>query len=265
MSKKFLACALLSSVACISTARAQEAADRNVSPDTTASDVEIIVTGSRLIRNGNDSPTPVTMVSTEQLATASPANIPEALNKLPVFSGVNGQRLSFALGQNIAGNYLNLREFGAVRTLLLLDGKRVPPTTADGLSDANLLPQMLVRRVDVVTGGASAIYGSDAITGVVNFVLDDRFEGVKVQASNGISDQGDYRQTRLGAAFGTRLFGDRGHLIGSFEYFDNPGLINTDKREVTRRSYFTTGSGTTANPYRISPDVRWNIDRKSVV
>lgn len=259
MSKKFLACALLSSVACISTARAQEAADRNVSPDTTASDVEIIVTGSRLIRNGNDSPTPVTMVSTEQLATASPANIPEALNKLPVFSGVNGQRLSFALGQNIAGNYLNLREFGAVRTLLLLDGKRVPPTTADGLSDANLLPQMLVRRVDVVTGGASAIYGSDAITGVVNFVLDDRFEGVKVQASNGISDQGDYRQTRLGAAFGTRLFGDRGHLIGSFEYFDNPGLINTDKREVTRRSYFTTGSGTTANPYRISPDVRWNI------
>lgn len=259
MKKALYTCALLATVAPVSAAWAQTAPAPDDS-NKNASAADIIVTGSRLVKNGDDLPTPVTVVTTEQLLTASPANIPEALNKLPIFSGVNGQRLSFGPATaNIAGNYLNLREFGAARTLILLDGKRVPPTTANALVDSNLLPQMLVSRVDVVTGGASAVYGSDAITGVVNYVLDSKFEGVKVQASNGISQHGDYRQTRLGAAFGTKLFGDRGHLIGSFEYFDNPGLLNTDAREVTSRSYFTTGSGTAANPFVISPDVRWTI------
>lgn len=221
---------------------------------------QIVVTGSRVFKNGNDAPTPLTVISTEQLSAASPATITEGLNKLPIFSGVNGQRLSFApASQNLAGNYLNLREFGAARTLILLDGKRVPPTSSTGLVDVNLLPQMLVRQVDVVTGGASAVYGSDAVTGVVNYVLDSKFEGVKVQASAGISGENDYRQTRLGLAFGTKLLGTRAHLVGSFEAFDNPGLLDTDAREVTRRSYFTTGAGTAANPYVISPDVRWNI------
>ncbi len=258
MSRKAILLACLATAAHISPARAQDAAANNSVENGDAP--VIVVTGSRVIRNGDDSPTPLTVVSTEQLNMASPANLPEALNKLPIFSGVNGQRLSFApASANIAGNYLNLREFGAARTLILQGGKRVAPTSADGLVDVNLLPQMLVSRVEVVTGGASAVYGSDAVTGVVNFVLDDKFEGLKVQASNGISAEGDYRQTRLGAAFGTKLFGDRAHLVGSVEYFDNPGLIDTDARDVTRRSYFTTGQGTAANPYVISPDVRWTI------
>lgn len=252
MHKRKFAFALLAGTALVQQAYAQEAVSNQL--DT------VTITGSRVFKNGNDSPTPLTAVSTDQLAAASPANITEGLNKLPIFSGVNGQRLSFAPAtQNFAGNYLNLREFGAVRTLILLDGKRVPPTSSDGLVDVNLLPQMLVKRVDVVTGGASAVYGSDAITGVVNYVLDSKFEGVKVQASTGISGEGDYRQTRLGVAFGTKLLDGRGHLVGSLESFDNPGLLNTDARDITRRSYFTTGSGTAASPYVISPDVRWTI------
>ena len=219
---------------------------------------QVVVTGSRIIQNGDDFPTPVTVVSTDQLTLAAPSNIPDGLNKLPIFSGVNGQRLSFGNASgNISGNYLNLREFGAVRTLILLNGKRVPPTTADGLVDSDLLPQMLVQRVDVVTGGASAVYGSDAITGVVNYVLDNKFEGFKTVASKGISQKGDFEQLRLGGAFGASLFGGRGHVIGSVEYFDNPGLLTTDARENTRRVYMTTGSGTAANPFVISPDVRW--------
>lgn len=261
MNKAVYLSALLASAAPIAPICAQPAPPAGESAtNTAAAESEIVVTGSRVIRNGDDSPTPLTVVSTEQLATASPANIPEALNKLPTFSGVNGQRLSFApASANLAGNYLNLRNFGASRTLILLDSKRVPPTSADGLTDVNLLPQMLVNRVDVVTGGASSVYGSDGITGVVNFVLDNKFEGVKVQASNGISNYGDYRQTRLGAAFGTKLLGDRGHLIGSFEYFDNPGLLNTDARDQTRNAYFTTGRGIPADPYVISKNVRWVI------
>ncbi|MCJ2185845.1 TonB-dependent receptor plug domain-containing protein [Novosphingobium beihaiensis] len=249
---------LLASTAPVVPACAQTAPQAGDTATETASAEDIIVTGSRVVKNGDDSPTPVTVISTEQLVTASPANIPEALNKLPIFSGVNGQSLAFGPANgNISGNYLNLREFGAVRTLVLLNGKRVPPTTSDGLADTNLLPQMLVKRVDVVTGGASAVYGSDAITGVVNFVLDNTFEGVKVQASNGISQRGDFRQTRLGAAFGTSLFSDRAHLIGSFEYFDNPGLLDTDARKNTRDVYFSTGTGTADNPYVISKNVRW--------
>jgi outer membrane receptor protein involved in Fe transport len=252
MNKKPITFALLVTTAMIRQAYAQ--------PAPPAQAEQIVVTGSRVLRLGDESPTPLTAISTDELSAASPANITEGLNKLPIFSGVNGQRLGFApASQNLAGNYLNLREFGAARTLILLDGKRVPPTTSTGLVDVNLLPQLLVKRVDVVTGGASAVYGSDAITGVVNYVLDSRFEGVKVQASTGISGEGDYRQTRLGAAFGSKVLGGRGHLVGSFEAFDNPGLLSTDARDITRRVYFTTGSGTAANPYVISKDVRWNI------
>ena len=218
---------------------------------------EISVTGSRIITKGDDFPTPVTVVSNDQLVLMSPANIPESLNKLPVFSGVNGQRIGFAVGAaNLAGNYLNLRQFGPERTLLLLDGKRVVPTTADGLVDSNLMPQMLVQRIDVVTGGASAVYGSDAITGVVNYVLDRHFQGLKVQASAGTSGESDFNQNRLGLAFGTSFLNGRAHLIGSLEYFDNEGLT-TDDRDVTRRVYFTTGAGTADNPYVINHDVRW--------
>src|SRR6201986_1154721 len=81
--------------------------------------------------------------------------------------------------QNFSSNVLNLRNFGAQRTLVLFDGHRAAPSNADGTVDVDALPQMLVSRVDVVTGGASAVYGSDAVTGVINFVLDKKFEGLK--------------------------------------------------------------------------------------
>lgn len=252
--KMICLCVFLAAVVPVGMVIAQEDTSSNEESEILLEDV--VVTGSRVITTGDDFPTPVTVVPNDQLLKMSPANIPEGLNKLPVFSGVNGQRLGFSLGENLAGNYLNLRQFGAERTLILLDGKRVVPTTARGLTDANLMPQMLVERIDVVTGGASAVYGSDAITGVVNYVLDRHFQGLKVQASAGVSGESDYNQNRLGLAFGTSLLGGRGHLIGSLEYFDNDGLT-TDDRESTRRVYLTTGRGTADNPYVIDRDVRW--------
>src|SRR6202035_4719746 len=149
---------------------------------------EIKVTGSRVISNGNDSPTPVTLVTTEQLTATTPTNLADALNNLPVFSGSLGpSQARSSTFDNTGGNYLNLRGLGSVRNLILLDGHRVPPTTSAGTVDINFLPQMLVQRVDVVTGGASAVYGSDAVSGVVNFVLDHKFTGLKAEAQTGIS------------------------------------------------------------------------------
>ena len=107
---------------------------------------------------------------------------------------------------------MSLRNFGPSRTLVLLDGHRVAPTNQDGSVNIDTLPQMLVNRVDIVTGGASAVYGSDAVAGVVNFMLDKNFTGLSSRRDGGISKYGDGEEEQFGAAWGTDLFGGRGHF-----------------------------------------------------
>jgi outer membrane cobalamin receptor len=197
---------------------------------------EVLVTGSRVISNGNDSPTPVTVVTMEDLAATHPTTVFEALNDLPVFAA---SRTSMALPNNAGGNNsaisaLNLRGLGAPRTLVLYDGHRVPPTNQDGLIDVNTIPQMLLQRVDVVTGGVSAVYGSDAITGVVNFITDRKFNGIKANVQGGISQLMDDRSYELGLAFGRDLFGDRGHFEGSYQVHDDGGLLHRTDRKLGR-------------------------------
>ena len=146
--------------------------------DTTES---VVVTGTRI--RGTDTPTPVQVQTAENLQSITPASISEALVKSPIFmggstpnnavTGANGR------GGNLPGYYLNLRNLGTIRTLVLLDGHRVPGTNYDTTVDSQALPQLLVQRVEVVTGGASAVYGSDAVTGVVNYILDRKFDGLK--------------------------------------------------------------------------------------
>jgi outer membrane cobalamin receptor len=149
-------------------AQAQPAsAGRQAAPEATES---VVVTGSRVISDIANSPTPVTAVSSEQLLTTTPTNMSDALNKLPIFQGSLSSRNLTNAGSNGAGDFLNLRNFGQQRTLVLLDGMRLPASNADGSVDISTLPQMIMSRVDVVTGGASSVYGSDAITGVVNFI-----------------------------------------------------------------------------------------------
>jgi iron complex outermembrane recepter protein len=185
----------------------------------------VTVTGSRVISDIQASPTPVTIVTTEQLQATTPSDLPDGLNKLPVFQGSNVPRLAGNGGGGnsssggVPQNVLNLRNFGVQRTLVLIDGHRATPTNADGTVDVDTLPQMLVSRVDVVTGGASAVYGSDAVTGVVNFILDKKFEGLKFDANAGISTYGDGASYKVGAAFGTDLFGGRVHFEGALRHF----------------------------------------------
>lgn len=148
----------------------------------------LVITGSRIVRNGYQAPTPVTVVGTDELALGSPTNIADGLKQLPQFNGGFGQTGASSptaslfltnINPPTTGNYMDLRGLGAQRMLILLDGRRIPPTSFAGTVDTNVIPQALVQRVDVVTAGASAVYGADAVSGVANFILDTKFTGVK--------------------------------------------------------------------------------------
>ena len=108
---------------------------------------------------------------------------------------------------------------------------------------------MLLERVDVVTGGASAVYGSDAVSGVVNYVVDRDFDGVKLVAQAGISGRNDDESTRFGVAFGADILGGRGHIEGSAEYYNSEGIDTKLRRSYGRRTYATAGAGTPSNPF----------------
>jgi len=243
---------------------AEEAAGQAVFDDRSSGD--IVITGSRVITNGNNSPTPVTVVTTEAIQQITPSNIPDGLNKLPVFSGSNNQSTFGAAERNFSGNYLNLRNVGAGRSLILFDGHRFPPTTTDNLVDTNTIPQLLLERVDVVTGGASAVYGSDAITGVVNFIVDRDFNGIKLNIQGGESSRSDNASMRIGGAFGIPLFGGRGHFEASVEHYDSEGIDSKLSRQYGRDVYSMQGAGNAANPVRLIKDSRLtNFSRFGII
>lgn len=192
----------------------------------------IVVTGSRLMANGFEAPTPTTVLGQDQIETVAPNNIADVVNRLPQFNGSATPRTN--VGQISNGgtgiNALNLRNLGASRTLILLDGKRVPVATINtGLVDVNFMPNLLVKSVEVVTGGASAAWGSDAVSGVVNFVLDTEFTGFKGDVQGGITTYGDNENYRIGLAAGTKFADGRGHLMVSAERAYNAGLKGWDR------------------------------------
>ncbi len=226
---------------------------------------EVVVTGSRAVTNGSQAPTPVTVLGGEQLEAAAPSNIADAINELPQLASSTTTRTgTYNVGNGAAGaNFLNLRGFGANRTLVLLNGERVVPSTVAGIVDVNVIPSPLVSRVDIVTGGASAAYGSDAVTGVVNFVLNTTFEGLKGEVQGGETQYGDDRQIRVDLT-GGHGFGDgRGHVIGSVSYAKNDGAFDPASRpwfngsKVIPNPAYTPGNG---QPQQIiAPNVSFSV------
>jgi outer membrane receptor protein involved in Fe transport len=225
-------------------------------------DGELVVTGSRIATNGNNMPTPVTVVSSQDLTTSRPTTLIDGLNTLPVFSGSRGQQ-SNPIGSGAAGagspasNQLNLRNLGANRTLILFDGQRVAPTTITGVVDVDIIPQMLIQRVEVVTGGTSAVYGSDAVAGVVNFIPDRKFTGVKLQAQAGETQLADNKNWKAGIAVGANLFGGALHVMASYEHYDTRGILDRWSRDWNKK-YGVVGTGTAANPYILLANLRNN-------
>ena len=192
---------------------------------------DIVVTGSRIVGEGTP-PTPSMAVSTDMLAAHAPGSIAEGLYQLPVFQGsISAQQTQLVTTNRVrSGNYLNLRNLGPQRLLVLQDGYRLPPSGNNGGVDTNIIPQMLVERVEVVTGGASAVYGSDAVSGVVNYILDKRFTGLKTLAQAGYSTYGDAFSYRLGAAGGVALAEGRLRIQASAEYYSNDGIPRRSAR-----------------------------------
>lgn len=199
------------------------------------SDQDIVVTGSRTIKDGSRAPTPVTVVSAEQLQASAPGTVGEGLNQLPAFRGSSnastGQTSSTSAN---SGSFINLRNLGPQRTLILLDGRRAPISTIVGTVDTNILPQELIKRVDVVTGGASAAYGSDAVAGVVNFILDNRFEGVKGSVQAGTTTYGDNGTQKATLTAGSSFAGGRGRIVASGSYYNAAGVDSTFDRPYGR-------------------------------
>ena len=192
---------------------------------------EIVVTGSRVISNGYEAPTPVTVMGEAAIAQANQPNIADFVGQLPAFGGDNEG--SHSGGNSISTgkqgqSQLNLRSLGLSRTLVLLDGHRFVSSDPNGAVNINYFPTGLINRVDVVTGGASAAYGSDALAGVVNFVLDKNFVGIKGTVSGGVRTSGDDRTSNISLSFGTRFANDRGHLLVSAEYANDPGVFDWD-------------------------------------
>jgi len=225
----------------------------------------IVVTGSRILRDGFAAPTPVTVTSMAEIETSATNFAADYLNTLPQFAG-STTPLSTAPGINNSQgsiNGLSLRGLGAIRTLTLVDGKRVVGNISTGIVDVSQLPQQLIQRIDTVFGGASAVYGSDALTGVVNIVLDNKYVGVKGDFSAGVTDYGDDRNWKGALTAGTSFMGGRGHFVVSGEAGGNDGILaGQNERRWDKQGYqmitnpaYGTGPGQTRTvPLQIARD-----------
>lgn len=176
----------------------------------------IVVTGSRLA-TGFAAPTPLTTVTEAEIQSGAPSNLGEVLAEIPSFRPTSSPSTAGVTSRGGGQITPDLRGIGDQRTLVLVDGRRHVPTTAEGSVDIKLIPTLLVNQIEVVTGGASAAYGSDAVAGVVNFILKDRIEGIQATAQVGISERGDGGEKRLSLATGGS-FGTGGGFVVGVDY-----------------------------------------------
>lgn len=185
----------------------------------------IVVTGSRIARPELEATVPINVVDTAEIERTGQTNAAEILRRQPIFSsGTTQQNSNFQTNGN-GLNLLDLRGLGIDRTLVLLNGRRfVAGLGGSSAVDINMLPTDLLERVEVITGGASAVYGSDAMAGVVNFITKDRFEGVALRAQAGISDEGDSAKQTVSATIGTNFADDRGNIWVNGLYEKDHGL-----------------------------------------
>jgi iron complex outermembrane receptor protein len=200
---------------------------------------EMVVTGSRVARTGYDTPTPVTVIDEAAILSAPSPNISDFVNQLPSIAGSTQPSTSNrAVSSGAAGiNSVNLRNLGNARTLVLLDGQRSVGSLAQGTVDTNTFPQGLIRSVEIVTGGASATYGSDAVSGVVNFILDRNYTGVKGSIEAGETTYGDDRNWTTTLTGGTPFASGRGHALFNAQYSQRDGVYGNGSREWTQQGW----------------------------
>jgi outer membrane receptor protein involved in Fe transport len=210
---------------------------------------EVVVTATRVQRSGFEAPTPTTIVSKEEFDIRGTTNFADFLNELPAFVAETTPRSTGLFSVANASNTLNLRGLGANRTLVLVNGRRHVPTQSGGTVNVQNIPTAIIERAEVVTGGASAAWGSDAVAGVVNLIFNKDLEGLRVNAQYGVASEGDAEDYLASFAFGEKVADGRGHFIIAGEYQENKGVTSLLDRDWTARY-----PGLVANPADTGPN-----------
>lgn len=220
-----------------------EAAEAGQTAEATQELAEVTVTGSRIVRRDYESQSPIVTVEAETFEDRSSVSIEATLNQLPQFqpagTGSNspGGDASTPFPSPTAAPgaaTVNLRGLGTNRSLVLVDGRRVQPVNGNLVVDLNTIPAAAIQSVEVITGGAAAVYGADAIAGVVNLILKKDFGGVQVDGQYGITQEGDGQQTQFSALFGSALSEGRGHVMFGVNYAKRGSIYSRDRAWVRR-------------------------------
>jgi len=207
--------------------------------------VEVTVTGSRILRRDYEANSPLVSVDSAQLEQRAGLNVESFLNQLPSYNPAASPNVKGGSGSNsdvqisavnsVGIASISLRGFGPNRSLVLVDGRRATPTNALMVVDVNGIPSSMIKRVEIISGGASATYGADAIGGVSNFLLRRDFQGLEVDTQFGTTEAGDGDEKRASAILGT-TFGDRkGNLVFATEWYDRKPSFEKN------RDFFTSG------------------------
>ncbi|MDB5705548.1 MAG: hypothetical protein JWN66_2664 [Sphingomonas bacterium] len=218
-------------------AQAEPAEPAPVADATPPATDDIVVTGSRISLSGYRAPTPVTVLGQQQLTRDAQTTIGDSIRQLPALgksSSANNDESQGIVGGTAGLDTVNLRQLGSTRSLVLLDGQRVVASNINGAVDLGTIPATLVKRVDVVTGGASAAYGSDAVAGVINLILDKKFTGLKMQAEYANTYAWDHQQYKFQGAWGTGFADERGHIEVAGTYLNSEDIVFANQRSWNR-------------------------------
>lgn len=203
---------------------------------------EVVVTGSRIARRDFIAESPITTIDQKFVQDSGPTTVESALNALPQFQAtLNAQTATtntYGGATTGARSSANLRGLGPSRTLILFDGRRMQPSDVQGTIDLNTISPALISNVEVITGGASAVYGSDAVAGVVNFRFNNRFRGLELQADAGITQEMDGANQSISLAYGKGFADDRGRIIVSGSY------LHRETADRASRKFFNQVTGT---------------------
>jgi outer membrane receptor protein involved in Fe transport len=216
---------------------------------------EVIVTGTRIKRRDFSSPSPLLTISREDFAFSGQPTLEDYLNQMPQMSPVSGR----AVNNGSDGTaQLDLRSLGPGRTLVMLNGRRLAPSNVGSAVDVNNLPSTLIDRVEIITGGASTVYGSDAIAGVVNFITRDDFEGLSFEGGYNVTEEGDADIWDANVVWGQAL-GNGGHITAYAGRYERETLFASERERTNKvwtDDFFTgqlvTGGSTAIPAGRIS-------------
>lgn len=227
------------------------AADRPVTADAGSvagsSEEPIVVTGSRIARSGYDTPQPVAAITAGAIERTGVSNLGDVLTRSPVVGVGLGQANSYYNG-DAGASFINLRGLGTNRTLVLVNGRRrVSGTELSSAVDLTTIPANMVEKVEVITGGAAAVYGADAVTGVVNVTLKSKVQGLQLSGRSGISSRGDAGSYSLGALIGSEFADGKGSVVLAASY-NKENLLRANQRSFGRNQVELFGNPANTGP-----------------